>query len=210
MSRIFEGFTQADFDVFLIPGLAPRMEELIARVRPKLEHLGELLAPTLSVLCGEEMYAHVAKHARRTVHPPDDTWVAFASSKRGYKSLPHFQIGLWSTHVFVQFAVIYESPAHKAKLAEALRRNRKQLISELPGDYFWSLDHMRPEGTPLSSITEEDYEQLIHKLLHIKKTEALCGLRIDRHDPLLRDGERFVAVAEQTFRNLLPLYRASF
>jgi len=210
MTRTFEGFTQADFDVFLIPGLAPRMEALIARVRPKLEQLGDLLAPVLSVLYGEEIYAHVAKHARRTVHPPDDTWVAFASSKRGYKSLPHFQIGLWSTHVFIQFAVIYESPEHKAKLAEALRRNRMQLISGLPGHYCWSLDHMRPEGKPLTSMTEEDYEQMIHKLMHVKKTEALCGLHIDRYDPLLRDGERFVAVAEQTFRNLLPLYRAAF
>jgi len=210
MSTTFEGFTQADFDVFQIPGLAPRMGLLITQVRPKLELLGKLLAPTLSVMCGEEIFAHVAKHARRTVHPPDDTWVAFASSRRGYKSLPHFQIGLWSTHVFVQFAVIYESQEHKIKFAEALRSNRQPLISGLPGNYCWSLDHMRPEGTPLSSMTEEDYEQMIHRLLHVKKTEALCGLRIDRHDPVLRDGGRFVNLAEQTFRNLLPLYRAAF
>jgi uncharacterized protein YktB (UPF0637 family) len=210
MSRTFEGFMQTDFDVFLIPGLAPRMEALIAHVRPKLEHLGERLAPTLSVLCGEELFPHVAKHARRTVHPPDDTWVAFANSKRGYKSLPHFQIGLWSTHVFIQFAVIYESAEHKAKLAEALRRNRAQLVGGLPGNYCWSMDHMRPEGTPLANMTEEDYERMIYRLLHVKKAEALCGLRIDRHDPLLRNGERFIDVAEQTFRNLLPLYRAAF
>ena len=37
---------------------------------------------------------HVAKHARRSVNPPIDTWVAFAPNKRGYKMLPHFQIGL--------------------------------------------------------------------------------------------------------------------
>jgi uncharacterized protein YktB (UPF0637 family) len=72
------------------------------------------------------------------------------------------------------------------------------------------MDHMRPEGTPLANMTEEDYERMIYRLLHVKKAEALCGLRIDRHDPLLRNGERFIDVAEQTFRNLLPLYRAAF
>ncbi|WP_397261357.1 DUF1054 family protein [Peribacillus simplex] len=32
----------------------------------------------MSVLTGDEMYPHVAKHARRKVNPPNDTWVAFA------------------------------------------------------------------------------------------------------------------------------------
>lgn len=31
---------------------------------------------------------------------PVDTWVAFAPNKRGYKMLPHFQIGLFKDHLF--------------------------------------------------------------------------------------------------------------
>ncbi|MDQ0168823.1 uncharacterized protein YktB (UPF0637 family) [Paenibacillus tundrae] len=72
----FSGFNNRDFDVFQVPGLEPRMEMLIERVRPKLEALGAELAPYLTELCGEEMFVHVAKHARRTVNPPIDTWVA--------------------------------------------------------------------------------------------------------------------------------------
>lgn len=106
----FPGFAQEDFEALTVPGLEGRMEAIISRIRPKLETLGTELAPYLSALCGEEMYPHVAKHARRTVNPPNDTWVAWAASKRGYKALPHFQVGLFPTHLFIIFAVIYESP----------------------------------------------------------------------------------------------------
>ena len=55
------------------------------------------------------MYPHIAKHARRTINPPNDTWISFSSNPRGYKMQPHFQIGLWETHLFIWYAVIYEA-----------------------------------------------------------------------------------------------------
>ncbi|NDI33538.1 DUF1054 family protein [Chengkuizengella sediminis] len=70
----FQGFTKEDFNVFTIDSLEPRMEALITHVRPKLEWLGAEIAPYLSAVTGEEMFPHVAKHARRTVNPPNDTW----------------------------------------------------------------------------------------------------------------------------------------
>lgn len=73
----FKGFTNEDFDVFIIDGLEARMEALKETIRPKLEALGQHFAPTLSALTGDEMFVHVAKHARRTINPPKDTWVAF-------------------------------------------------------------------------------------------------------------------------------------
>ena len=79
------GFTDQDFDVFSVPGLEARMEVLIERVRPKLEALGAELSPYVSALAGEEMFVHVAKHARRTVNPPIDTWVAWAPANAATK-----------------------------------------------------------------------------------------------------------------------------
>lgn len=117
-------FTEEDFNTFTIEGLDARMEVLKETVRPKLTALGEHFAPTLSALTGDEMFPHVAKHARRSVNPPADSWVAFANSKRGYKKLPHFQIGLWETHVFVWFAIIYESLSKK-NMANCLKQIRK-------------------------------------------------------------------------------------
>ena len=86
-------FRDEDFETFTVDGLDERMTVLKERVRPKLEALGEHFAPLLSSITGDEMFVHVAKHARRSVNPPNDTWVAFANSKRGYKSSLIFKLG---------------------------------------------------------------------------------------------------------------------
>ncbi|WP_145045504.1 YktB family protein [Paenibacillus xylanexedens] len=205
----FSGFNSRDFDVFQVPGLEPRMEMLIERVRPKLEALGTELAPYLTELCGEEMFVHVAKHARRTVNPPIDTWVAWGSSKRGYKALPHFEVGMFDTHVFVIFAVIYESP-NKITFAEALERELDEVRRNLPGEFYWSMDHMDPQGTCHKDMKSEDYDKIITKLKTVKKAEVMCGLRIERDDPLAADGEQLLKTIRSTFKTLLPLYRMSF
>ena len=75
----FTGFEEKDFDLFLIDGLEARMEALIGQLRPKFYNLGDDVKEALSEITGEEMFPHVAKHARRTTNPPDDSWVAFAS-----------------------------------------------------------------------------------------------------------------------------------
>lgn len=202
-------FGQEDFDVFAIKGLEPRMEALIRLIRPKLHLLGERLAPSLSVLCQEEMFAHVAKHARRTINPPNDTWVAFAPNKRGYKAHPHFQIGLFQSHLFIQFAIIYEC-RNKQLFAQQALDKLDELRQTVPGHYVWSGDHMVAGGTPHQEMSREALHSLIARLQHVKAAEVLCGLELDRHDPLLQDGERLIAVIEQTFETLLPLYRLSF
>src|SRR5690606_40297107 len=139
----FTGFTKEDFDVFTIDGLENRMDALITHVRPKLEELGYHFAPTLSSLTGDEMFPHVAKHARRTINPPKDTWVAFANNKRGYKAHPHFQIGLWGTHLFMQFAVIYEA-ANKEKFAREALTRLDEIRRIVPDGFVWSGDHTVP------------------------------------------------------------------
>ncbi|WP_274651785.1 YktB family protein [Paenibacillus humicola] len=202
----FTGFHEDDFDVFAVPGLEARMELLIERIRPKLHELGERFSPFLSGLCGETMYPHVAKHARRTVHPPNDTWVAFAPNKRGYKMHPHFQLGLFGSHLFIQFAVIYEAP-DKARFAELALRHLDDILSEIPAGYIWSGDHMSPEGTSQAELGRDGVRLLLERLRTVKAAEALCGIRLDRNDPLLRDGEALIAKAEETFRRVLPLYK---
>jgi uncharacterized protein YktB (UPF0637 family) len=205
----FTGFTTEDFDVFHIPGLEPRMDALISKVRPKLTDLGSELVPVLSALCGEEMFPHVAKHARRTVHAPNDTWVAWGPNKRGYKALPHFQVGMFHSHLFVVFAVIYES-SNKTVFAQALDKHRTAIRQQLPGNYFWSTDHLDPRGTLQSEMDDKQYDELSRKLKEVKKAEVTCGLRIDRDDPVLLDGDKLTGVIQETFETLLPLYRYSF
>ncbi|ASB89775.1 UPF0637 protein YktB [Bacillus sonorensis] len=142
-------FTEEDFHTFTIEGLDARMGVLKETVRPKLQGLGEHFAPVLSVLTGDEMFVHVAKHARRSVNPPDDSWVAFANNKRGYKKLPHFQIGLWKTHVFVWFALIYESPSRKSTegcLKNTCQKSRAGCLTAFSGPP--TIRNPKPENKP--------------------------------------------------------------
>lgn len=204
----FPGFQQEDFDVFSIDGLDQRMEAIKTIVRPKLEALGQHFSPVLSVATGDEMFFHVAKHARRTVNPPQDTWVAWAADKRGYKKHPHFQVGLWGTHLFVWYAVIYESPS-KVQVSQALRTHLDEMLSFIPDDFRWSPDHMQPESTPQKELGRAGVEKLVNRLAQVKKAEILCGINIDRHDPILADGDALLSRLHDTFAVLSKLYRIS-
>ena len=202
----FNGFTNEDFDLFLIDGLDERMDKLISTLRPKLELLGEHFAPSLSVLTGEEIYPHVAKHARRTINPPNDTWVAFANNKRGYKMLPHFQIGLWHTHLFVWFAIIYESPV-KVEYGKKFEKNIDKIISEIPLSFVWSGDHMKPDTTPMNEMSKDDLLQLFKRVQNVKKAEILCGINIPKKQAVEMSGEQLLRQIQDTFNTLVPLYK---
>jgi uncharacterized protein YktB (UPF0637 family) len=202
----FTGFNQADFDVFKIDGLDERMEALKLQIRPKLEELGQHFAPTLSSLAGDEMHYHVAKHARRTINPPKDTWVAFASNPRGYKMLPHFQIGLWETHVFIWFAVIYEAP-NKEDFGKKLEKNINKIYNQIPKDFYWSGDHMKPEATLHSELSKKDLLSMFTRLQTVKKAEILCGMNIPREEAVKLSSDEMLSKIEFVFKEILPLYK---
>ncbi|MCH1623936.1 YktB family protein [Fredinandcohnia quinoae] len=202
----FNGFTEEDFDVFSIDGLDNRMDALITLIRPKLEELGQYFAPTLSSLTGDEMFPHVAKHARRTINPPNDTWVAFANNNRGYKMLPHFQIGLWQTHLFVWFAVIYEAPM-KSSLGKVLSNHVSDIQEVIPNDFVWSIDHTQPKVIQQSDLNIEDFKKMFERLETVKKAEILCGITINRDDVVKMSSDDLVNTFDQTFRRLIPLYQ---
>ncbi|WP_453997226.1 YktB family protein [Bacillus nitroreducens] len=202
----FTGFTKEDFDVFTIDGLENRMDALITHVRPKLEELGYHFAPTLSSLTGDEMFPHVAKHARRTINPPKDTWVAFANNNRGYKMLPHFQIGLWHTHLFVWFAVIYEAPI-KVEFGKKLMEYSKKVRESVPSHFQWSVDHTVPNTFTHHDLNEQELESMFTRLQKVKKAEILCGVTISQDKVLEMNGEELIQVIDETFRKLIPLYQ---
>ncbi|KEO83059.1 YktB family protein [Tumebacillus flagellatus] len=205
----FTGFEPQDFDLFAIEGLEPRMEALIAHLRVKLTQLGEDFVPILSELTGDEMFAHVAKHARRTTNPPHDSWVAWSKNKKGYKMYPHFQIGAWQTHAFVQFGLIYESPM-KGVFAEQMIENLDEIKKQIPNHYLWYPDHMNPSGMVMSEMEQEDYERIARRLANQKNGEVMIGIKIPRDEAIQLSPEAFTAKATETFRTLAPLYQLAF
>ncbi len=197
-------WTTDDFDLFTIDGLERRMHALQTLVQPKFELLGRHFSDQLSAHGSDEFFPHVAKHARRTVNPPSDSWVAFAPAKRGYKALPHFQIGLWKTHLFIIIAVIYENPDKKG-IAERLERNVNQLIG-LPHSYIISGDHMKPDAIHINEAGTDGVEKLLTRLQTIKKAEFLVGRHLSKEDAIKMNDDEFIAFAEETFDQLLPIY----
>ncbi|WP_077211381.1 YktB family protein [Bacillus dakarensis] len=202
----FSGFTNKDFDVFKIDGFEERMDALKQHIRPKLEDLGHHFAPTLSALTGDEMFAHVAKHARRTVNPPNDTWVAFANNSRGYKMLPHFQIGLWGTHIFIWFAVIYEA-GNKAEFGTVLKKHLEEIYKETNEDFVWSGDHTKPAAIQHQDLSEDELASLFERLQSVKKAEILCGYHIPKDKAVDMSAQEFIEKVNKVFKDLLPLYR---
>lgn len=201
----FTGFTQKDFDTFTIDGLDARMEAIQERIQPKFREIGTQLTEQLSGKLGMEMFLHIAKHARRTVNPPKDTWLAIASNKRGYKQHPHFQVGLFDDHVFIWLAYIYELPKKK-EIAERFLANYKLLQSTLPQDYVLSMDHMKKDAV---KIGETDLEAALTRFRDVKKAEFLIGQKIPAEDSILSSGEALLALIEKTYDTLLPIYKLS-
>lgn len=199
-------FTTNDFNTFTIDGLEERMDALKERIRPKLQDLGDYFAQQLSIMTGEEIFPHVAKHARRTINPPKDTWVAFAANRRGYKMMPHFQIGLWETHLFVWFAVIYEAP-NKAEFGKRLEENAELLKNNIPENFVWSIDHMKPDVIPHNGLNTEDLLSMFKRLQTVKKAEILCGIQIPREEAVQLTDKELVDTIQCTFETLLPLYK---
>ncbi|MFC3040198.1 YktB family protein [Virgibacillus xinjiangensis] len=197
----FKGFTEEDFNTFTIDGLDERMEAIQTRIQPKFEEIGNHFANFLSAKLENEMFLHIAKHARRTVNPPEDTWLALADNKRGYKKHPHFQVGLFDDHVFIWLALIYELD-FKKEIAETYVENFQELKS-IPGDYMVSLDHTKRDAIQLDKLQLKDVE----RFRDVKKAEFLIGQHLPIGDPRLSDGKKFLETVEETFETLIPFYK---
>lgn len=199
-------FKPKDFKAFNVEGLDARMEALNEYIRPQLHELGEYFSDFFTSQTGETFYPHVAKHDRRSVNPPKDTWVAFATSKRGYKMLPHFQIGMFEDQLFVMFGIMHEAK-DKATRAKVFERKFKA-IQQLPDDYRVCLDHMKPDKPFIKDLTDDDLKEAIQRAINVKKGEFFIARAITPQDKRLKSDKAFIAFLEETFDQFLPFYSA--
>lgn len=201
----FKGFEQRDFDVLKIDGFEPRMKAIREIIQPKFQVISDELVDHLSMNIGNEMYTHIARHARRTVNPPDDTWVAFSASKRGYKMLPHFQLGLWDDRLFVWLAYIYELP-NKQIIADKLIKQQGQITEMIPSHYDISMNHMKKSNEKLQDI---NLDERLQRFKEVKSAELLIGRQFVASDPMLQNGDNFVEEVKSIYDKLIPLYQLS-
>ncbi|GAA4066953.1 MAG TPA: DUF1054 domain-containing protein [Bacilli bacterium] len=195
------GFTKIDFDVFQIDGLQNRMQAIQEQIQPKFKSIGIELTDYLASKLGNEMYLHIAKHARRTVNPPKDTWLAVADNKRGYKKHPHFQVGLFDDRLFIWLAFIYELPS-KAKIAQAFLE-QIEIFEQLSDDFVISFDHMKKDAIPVSQLTEKN----LQRFRDVKKAELLIGKHIPKIEASQLSGDDLIALVKASYDQLLPFYQ---
>ncbi|HZS33020.1 MAG TPA: DUF1054 family protein [Methylomirabilota bacterium] len=204
-----EPFTPQDFRVFELPGFAERMAAIRARIRPKLDALGAALAPDVARLTGIEIHAHVARHARRTVNPPDDTWVAFGPDRRGYKKAPHFKIAVSRHCVRFLFELGPEFPA-KAAWARAWRREAPRLARALGRGTELAWFRNEHDETPAAALGDLDaaaWARLGDELTRTRVGQLVLGRRVEAAEAARWGGTALGQAARATFAALRDCFR---
>jgi len=202
-------FVAADFRVFDVKGFRPRMSEIRSRVRPKLEALGHSVAPAVARSIGADVFAHVAKHARRTVNPPDDTWVAFGPDARGYKKHCHFKVAVSRRSVRFLFEVGPEH-ADKKRWGAAWKKNAPKLAPVLRRvkNLAWFKDeHDEEPAAPLADLTPDALGELGDELMRTRDGQLVIGRAVPTEEAARWSEAQYRAAALETFRALAPLYR---
>ncbi len=147
--------TASDFKVFTLEGFGPRMEAFTSTLRPRLLALGEHLAPAVSAQVGHPMFVHVARHARRTVHPPPESWCAFAPVARGYKAVPHLALCVSPSGTHARLVLKDEALDPRMRLAAVLEREARRTARALHA--LGARDYARWDPTgPLPPVLDDD------------------------------------------------------
>ncbi|MHB8381260.1 MAG: DUF1054 family protein [Candidatus Binataceae bacterium] len=196
------GFTPSDYKIFEIEGFSARMEQIGARVRPRLTRLGVELAPELGRKLHLEFFPHVAKHMRRTVNPPAETWAAWGPSPKGYKRYGY--LALCISRLGIHARVVVKSDAdHRPEMADRIAAKSAALAKSLRGAKIARYDRWDFAAMPEERSADEELFAAISDALQ-KKTGAIDlgfgwpvreALRIDRAEVI------------DAFGELEPIYR---
>jgi len=202
-------FNVGDFKVFDVVGFKPRMTEIRGRIRPKLEAMSHSLLPAVSRATAGPAFAHVAKHARRTVNPPDDTWVAFCADVRGYKKHCHFKVAV-SRHCVRFLFEVGPEHADKKRWASAWKRSVSKLgpvLRRVRGLAWFKNEHDEEPTAPLADLSPDQLGALADDLLRTRDGQLVLGRAIPAEEAARWTEAQYRMAALETFRTLAPLYR---
>ncbi len=202
-----ELFTPADFKIFDLADFNQRMGAIISRIRPKLTSIGEELAPEISSLVDRQLFVHVAKHARRTVNPPDDTWAAFGVNPRGYKKDVHFKVAISRNCVRFLFEVGPEYYA-KSEWTSTWHREFKQIARELAaGELAWFKDeHDEDPAKRLKDLTALEIDKLGDELTRRRDGQLVLGRRVDATELTQLKPKQVAKIALEAFKPSAKLF----
>jgi uncharacterized protein YktB (UPF0637 family) len=194
---------ERELAIFRIEGFNERMSEIRAQIQPKLRAIGERLREPVSRICNQTSYPHVAKHMRRTVNPPPETWVAFGPSARGYKQFSHFAFVVSEGGLHTRLIVKSEAP-DRFEQAERLRKSARKLVSAtkvLPMRAYGQWDY---QGLPALITNNEKFWQEAAERLALKTGGLDLGIGFEK------EAAKKLTEADITraFEQLAPIYLA--
>lgn len=195
-------FTEKDLAIFEVPEFEKRMPLLKEKIRPKLEAMGEEFAPLLMKHFEQEFFPHTAKHMRRKVNPPDETWVALGPQSRGYKAYVYFAFCIGKGGAQARVVMKDESPMRQVM--------GKNLLNNLP---FFEVYAKKLKG--LRNYLKRDDQYQAETLLDIQSglaeiAERLIKLKSATFDlglELEAQSSKLVQDAMKSFEKLLPFYQ---
>ena len=201
-------FSSQDMAIFDIPDFAGRMSALKESIRPKLESLGEQLVPLLETQFKQDFYPHVAKHMRRRVNPPDETWVALGPQKRGYKAYVYFAFCVGKSGAHARVVMKDESPMRKA-MGQNLAHNI-HFFERHRSDFKNLHNYILPSAAAKKNtgdLTALKMRDLEPSLLEIaERLQKLKSALFDVGIPLKCSSKRLVQDCLKAFDLLFPFY----
>jgi len=195
-------YLASDFDIFADQTLPGRLGKIRAILDPKFLTTVTDVQPQFASL-EVPVYAHVARHQRRTKNPPPDSWVAWSTSKRGYKALPHVEFGLWDDRLYIWLVVLQEATDRLA----VIDRVSPDLVTGLPATFKVANDHT--DKLAARPLTAASYQALLADQRTQRHAEWLVGRDfLPTDDFFTGTANQQVATIQATIAALVPLYRA--
>lgn len=191
-------FELTDFHAFDDTTLAGRLAIIRRDLDPKFVEAGKRLAVLAAAAGLPSQTVHLAKHARRTKNPPPDTWLALAANPRGYKMMPHVELGFWDDRLFLWVALLQES--------KPFTLVPEQVAALVPADAEIAGDHTDKQAARL--VTASALAAQTARFNTVRRGEWLVGKTYLRSDALWQTPEALWADIEHRFTALMPLYQA--
>ncbi|WP_412989992.1 DUF1054 family protein [Pediococcus siamensis] len=176
----------------------------LARIRQRVDPFFEDVASGVLPILNEEARgykAFIAKHARRHLNPPPNTWIAFGQNTRGYKMIPHYEVGLWDDRLFIWLACEVNI---KERQPVVLKLQTKQAdFLKLDSSFQLSTNHM---AKPVQALTKEPLIQAVTAYQTQKSREVLIGKTFDRQSLRSSDEDELLATIQTTIQELSQIW----
>jgi uncharacterized protein YktB (UPF0637 family) len=196
------GFTAVDFGVFKVEGFNERMQQIYEHVRPKLIRLGDELAPELARRLHMEFFPHVARHARRTVNPPPETWAAFGPSPKGYKRYGYLALCISGAGLHAR-AVVKAEADRRPEMGQNIAERCAQLIRDFKGTKIAHYAKWDFTECPSAEPAEKELFVSLAEALSKKTGGIDVGFGWNVKQAIKLDRAELL----DAFRELEPLYR---